>query len=116
MRQPITDDSVGGSVIAIELGRPDQAPLEGWSPGAHIDVETQDESGRPVTRQYSLCGEQNGPTWRVAVLAEKMHDRRVEGVEADFAGVEVPDRYVFGYGMDLNEQGRNLPAIYALGE
>ncbi len=29
-------------------------------------------------------------------------------------GVEVPDRYVFGYGMDYHEQGRNLPAIYAV--
>jgi hypoxanthine phosphoribosyltransferase len=28
----------------------------------------------------------------------------------------VPDRYVFGYGMDYYEQGRNLPAIYALGD
>jgi len=28
----------------------------------------------------------------------------------------VPDRYVFGYGMDYHEQGRNLPAIYALAE
>jgi len=26
----------------------------------------------------------------------------------------VPDRYVFGYGMDFHEQGRNLPGIYAL--
>jgi hypoxanthine phosphoribosyltransferase len=26
----------------------------------------------------------------------------------------VPDRYVYGYGMDYHEQGRNLPAIYAL--
>ena len=33
---------------------------------------------------------------------------------ADFCGVEVPDRYVFGYGMDYHEQGRNLPAIYAV--
>jgi hypoxanthine phosphoribosyltransferase len=30
--------------------------------------------------------------------------------------VELPDRYVFGYGMDYYEQGRNLPAIYALRE
>ena len=51
---------------------------------------------------------------RVAVLAVKNHDRRVEGIEADHVGVEVPDRYVFGYGMDYHEQGRNLPAIYAL--
>jgi hypoxanthine phosphoribosyltransferase len=30
--------------------------------------------------------------------------------------VEVPDRYVFGFGMDYHEQGRNLPGIYALKE
>ncbi|HJR13699.1 MAG TPA: hypoxanthine-guanine phosphoribosyltransferase [Rhodanobacteraceae bacterium] len=50
----------------------------------------------------------------VAVLCEKRHDRRVPGLAADFVGVEVPDRYVFGYGLDYYGQGRNLPAIYAL--
>ena len=50
----------------------------------------------------------------IAVLCEKSHDRRVAGLQADFVGVEVPDRYVFGYGLDYFGQGRNLPAIYAL--
>jgi hypoxanthine phosphoribosyltransferase len=50
----------------------------------------------------------------IAVLCEKRHARRVPGIHADFCGVEVPDRYVFGYGMDYYEQGRNLPAIYAV--
>ncbi len=50
----------------------------------------------------------------VAVLCEKRHARRVPGIAADFCGVEVPDRYVFGYGMDYHEQGRNLPAIFAV--
>jgi hypoxanthine phosphoribosyltransferase len=52
----------------------------------------------------------------VAVLCVKRHDRRVPGLAADFAGVEVPDRYVFGYGLDYYGQGRNLPDIYALDE
>jgi hypoxanthine phosphoribosyltransferase len=52
----------------------------------------------------------------VAVLCDKRHDRRVPGLAADFAGLEVPDRYVFGYGLDYYGQGRNLPAIYALRE
>ena len=52
----------------------------------------------------------------IATLCEKRHARRVPGLAADFVGVEVPDRYVFGYGMDYHEQGRNLPAIYALVE
>ena len=50
----------------------------------------------------------------IATLCRKRHDRRIAGMDADFNGVELPDRYVFGYGMDYHEQGRNLPAIYAL--
>jgi len=49
-------------------------------------------------------------------MTVKRHDRCVPGLVADYVGVEVPDRYVFGYGMDYHEQGRNLPAIYALRE
>lgn len=52
----------------------------------------------------------------VATLCRKLHGRCVEGIQSDFNGVDLPDRYVFGYGMDYYEQGRNLPAIYALKE
>jgi hypoxanthine phosphoribosyltransferase len=52
----------------------------------------------------------------VATLCRKVHGRCVGGIESNFNGVELPDRYVFGYGMDYYEQGRNLPAIYALKE
>ena len=60
--------------------------------------------------------EQGAQRVLLAVLCEKLHARRVEGLQADFVGVQVPDRYVFGYGMDYHEQGRNLPAIYAVDE
>ncbi|WP_458072225.1 hypoxanthine-guanine phosphoribosyltransferase [Rhodanobacter sp. BL-MT-08] len=52
----------------------------------------------------------------IVSLCTKRHDRLAEGITADFHGIELPDRYVFGFGMDYHEQGRNLPAIYALGE
>lgn len=52
----------------------------------------------------------------VASLCTKRHDRLVAGIASDFNGFELPDRYVFGYGMDYYEQGRNLPGIYALRE
>lgn len=48
-----------------------------------------------------------------AVLVNKRHDRKVAGLTVDFVGLEVPDRYVFGCGMDYQEYWRNLPAIYA---
>ena len=49
----------------------------------------------------------------VAVIADKTLGR-VKPITADFVGVSVPDRYVFGFGMDAYGLWRNLPAIYAL--
>ena len=49
----------------------------------------------------------------IAVLVRKDHDRCVPGIEADFIGLTVPDRYVFGFGMDYEEHGRSLFGIYA---
>lgn len=74
------------------------------------------DEGHTLHAVQRWCEDQNATDVRIAVLADKIHDRRVEGVVADYSGLEVPDRYVFGYGMDYYEQGRNLPAIYALGE
>lgn len=51
-----------------------------------------------------------------AVLVDKRHDRKVSGLTVDFVGLEAPDRYVFGCGMDYKEYWRNLPAIYAARE
>ncbi|HYM86908.1 MAG TPA: hypoxanthine-guanine phosphoribosyltransferase, partial [Pseudoxanthomonas sp.] len=48
-----------------------------------------------------------------AVFADK-DTGRAKPIRADFVGVRVPDRYVFGFGMDVNEYWRNLPAIYAM--
>ncbi len=39
---------------------------------------------------------------------------RPKPITADFVGLAVPNRYVFGFGMDIRGAWRNLPAIYAL--
>jgi hypoxanthine phosphoribosyltransferase len=48
-----------------------------------------------------------------AVLVEKEHERNI-GIRADFVGLQVEDRYVFGYGMDYKGYLRNVPGIYAV--
>jgi hypoxanthine phosphoribosyltransferase len=50
-----------------------------------------------------------------AVFADKENGRE-KPVRADFVGMELPDRFVFGYGMDIHGAWRNLPAIYATKE
>ncbi len=72
------------------------------------------DEGHTMLAIKHWCEDQGAAEVRIAVLAEKKHDRCVDGICADHVGVEVPDAYVFGYGMDYHEQGRNLSAIYAL--
>ena len=50
---------------------------------------------------------------RVGVLVEKALNKG-KPVKADFVGLVVPDRYVFGCGMDVYGWWRNLPEIRAL--
>lgn len=72
------------------------------------------DEGHTLSQVRDYCLEQGAARVLIAALCEKRHGRGT-GIRADFVGVEVPDRYVFGYGMDYHEQGRNLPAIYAVG-
>ncbi|MBL8470237.1 MAG: hypoxanthine-guanine phosphoribosyltransferase [Rhodocyclaceae bacterium] len=48
-----------------------------------------------------------------AVFTDKTIDKP-KASHADFVGLELPNRYVFGFGMDVKGKWRNLPAIYAL--
>ena len=74
------------------------------------------DEGHTLKAVKQWCEDEGAREVRIAVLAVKQHDRCVEGIAADYVALEVPDRYVYGYGMDYHEQGRNLPAIYALGD
>ena len=48
-----------------------------------------------------------------AVLTDKKK-AAPKPISADFIGLSLPDRFVFGCGMDVHGAWRNLPAIYAL--
>ncbi|MFH2135502.1 MAG: hypoxanthine-guanine phosphoribosyltransferase [Pseudomonadota bacterium] len=50
-----------------------------------------------------------------AVFADK-DNGKVKPISADFVGLTLPNRFVFGYGMDIHGAWRNLPAIYAVKE
>ena len=93
------------------LHRP-STPLEGRRVLIADDIL---DEGHTLKAVRNWCEDQGALDVRIAVLCVKNHDRRVEGIDAEYIALEVPDRYVYGYGMDYYEQGRNLPGIYALG-
>ena len=49
----------------------------------------------------------------LAVFTDKVNGKQ-KPIGADFVGLTVPDRFVFGFGMDVDGAWRNLPAIYAM--
>jgi hypoxanthine phosphoribosyltransferase len=59
--------------------------------------------------------EQGAAAFYCAVLTEKSLGTR-KPIVPDFVGLSVPDRFVFGCGMDARGYWRNLPEIYALKE
>jgi hypoxanthine phosphoribosyltransferase len=62
------------------------------------------------------CRQQGAASVEAVVLTQKRHKRAEAGVYAKYVGLELPDRYVFGCGMDYKNYFRNLNAIYALPE
>ena len=74
------------------------------------------DEGYTLRAIRNYCLERGAKHVLIAVMCRKDHDRTAPGIHADFCGVDVPDKYVFGFGMDFHGQGRNLPGIYALQE
>jgi len=73
------------------------------------------DEGQTLEAIRVRCLEAGAAKVLIAVLTEK-DTGRPKPVQADFVGLIVPDRYVFGCGMDVYGWWRNLPAIYALNE
>lgn len=93
----------------VWLHRP-QTPLKGRRVLVVDDIL---DEGSTLVGITQWCRDQGAAEVRVAVLCRKVHNRCAPDARAEHIGLEVPDFYVYGYGMDFYEQGRNLPAIYA---
>lgn len=73
------------------------------------------DEGYTLEAIIRYCREQAPASVRSAVLVEKVHERGVRP-PVDYIGLSVPDRYVFGYGMDYKGYWRNAPGIFAVAE
>jgi hypoxanthine phosphoribosyltransferase len=71
------------------------------------------DEGHTLAAIKEKCLAQGAKRVVVAVLVEKTLNK-TKPIKADYVGLHVPDRYVFGCGMDVYGWWRNLPAIYAL--
>ena len=76
-------------------------------------VEDIVDSG--LTLQYLLrnLGSRNPRSLEVCALLTKPARRKVD-LPSRYVGFEIPDRFVVGYGLDYDEQYRNLPFVAVL--
>ncbi len=72
------------------------------------------DEGLTLAAILAYCREQGASAVYSAVLVEKLHQRRASSLTADFVGLQVEDRYVFGYGMDYHGYWRNVRGIFAV--
>ena len=72
------------------------------------------DEGITLRGVVDYCREQGAREVYSAVLVDKQHGRKKAMERADFTGLEVDDRYVFGCGMDYKGSFRNLRSIHAV--
>ena len=80
--------------------------------GKHVLViEDVVDTGLSLAFLLQRLGRRGPKSLRVCAMIDKRGRRRVE-VTADYTGIVCDDGFLVGYGLDLNERCRELPAIY----
>lgn len=73
------------------------------------------DEGHTLAAIIDYCNDRGASMVKTAVLVNKIHDRKARpDLKADYVGLDVEDRYIFGYGMDYHGYWRNAPGIYAV--
>lgn len=76
-------------------------------------VEDILDTGRTLKHIYDMLLKRNPQSIAVITLLDKP-SRRVADIKADYVGIDVPDEFVVGYGLDYDQLYRNLPYIGVL--
>ncbi len=76
-------------------------------------VEDILDSGVTLEYLIKVISARNPKSVKICTLLDKP-ERRKANVKADYAGAQVPDAFVVGYGLDYDEKYRNLPFVGAL--
>lgn len=116
---PLTVDAINASRYqnqtsgsSIEWLLKPKTPLQGRTV---LIVDDILDEGITLQAIYQYCRDHGAASIYSAVLVDKILDHE-KPIQADFVGLRVEDRYLFGCGMDYKGYLRNMPGIYACQE
>jgi len=80
-----------------------------------VVIEDVLDGGVTLSAILADCKQAGARSVKSVVMVDKQREREPGAItSADFTGIEVPDLFLYGYGMDYQGYLRNIPAIYAV--
>jgi hypoxanthine phosphoribosyltransferase len=114
VHHPLTMDfmsvsSYAGSVSTgfIRIDSDHKTNINGWDV---ILIDDIVDSGYTIYTIRKLLIDRKPKSLKVCALLDKKTRHKVD-IAIDYCGFEIPDYFVVGYGLDIDEKGRNLPYI-----
>jgi len=95
---------------AVQLTKDLDTSLEGVDV---LIVEDIADTGLTLRYLYNMLKARHPSSLKVIALLSKP-SRRTVNVPVDYVGFEIADRFVVGYGLDVDQKYRNLPYIAAV--
>ncbi len=80
-----------------------------------IILEDIIDSGRTLKELVHLFSETHVKEFKIATLFYKSTTYKGE-YNIDYVGIDIPDKFIVGYGLDYKELGRNLKKVYQLNQ
>ena len=101
------EDSTGEVSIILDL----QKPIKDKNV---IVVEDIIDSGKTLAFLLKALSAREPKSLKLCTLLDKPDRREIKNIKVDYVGFKIPNRFVVGYGLDINEQYRNLPDLSCL--
>jgi hypoxanthine phosphoribosyltransferase len=117
IHRPLTMDFMSVSSYAgsetsgfVRIDHDHKASIAGWDV---ILVDDIVDSGHTIYTVRKLLLDRSPRSLKICALLDKPV-RHKRTIQIDYCGFSIPDEFVVGYGLDIDEKGRNLPYIAAV--
>jgi hypoxanthine phosphoribosyltransferase len=114
IKHPLTMDFMSVSSYSgadtsgfVRIDSDHKTNIAGWDV---ILIDDIVDSGYTIHTVRKLLLDRRPRSLKVCALLDKVSKHRVD-IQIDYCGFEIPDHFVMGYGLDIDEKGRNLPYI-----